>query len=51
MRYRHYKKAIAKMNGENSLNKLLEMAENDFSNISDGQYYNLKTLVLRKIYA
>ena len=51
MRYAVYKKAIKKLTKETELRRLLNYAENDFQNISDIQYANIRYLVINKIYS
>ena len=51
MRYTVYKKAIKKLTTEQELIRLLNYAENDFRDISDRQYENIRFLVMNKIYS
>ena len=51
MRYTIYKKAIKKLTKESELRRLLNYAENDFQNISNIQYENIRFLVIDKIYS
>nr|DAL22778.1 MAG TPA_asm: hypothetical protein [Caudoviricetes sp.] len=50
MKYRHYKKAIEKLNNEKELRRLLYILENSDDVLSSSGYYNLRYLIIKKIY-
>lgn len=51
MKYKNYKKTLQKLTLKSELEKLLHFAENDFANLSDRQYENLRFCILKKIYS
>ncbi len=50
MKYRHYKKAVEKLNNEKELRRLLYILENSDDVLSSAGYYNLRYLIIKKIY-
>ena len=51
MTYKNYKKVLRKLTLKSELEKLLRFAENDFDNLTDRQYENLRFCIIKKIYA
>lgn len=51
MTYKNYKKVLRKLTLKSELEKLLHFAENDFDNLTDRQYENLRFCIIKKIYA